>query len=238
MLIAAWLFLTGCTVSIAATVNPNGSGEVKFIYKLSKDDQSLLSQGGQGGDASKLCEGMATMSESVPGQGSIKQEKHGSETWCVISQAFGSLEEMRTSLDQQGLSMNTLSIANGRFVFDASINTSGSSSDLNGALPVGFTFELTLPGKAISHNADKVESYTLIWEMGIGQVKQMHAESGVEGRSIDWMEMIQKPVVVLPCIGIIILVLAVLIIGELTRGSRPRKPTAASPSRPTVSGGL
>jgi hypothetical protein len=220
VLLAVCLFLTSCTVSIAATVNPNGSGELKVIYKLSKDDQKTFTQNGMA-DASKLCEGLATMSEGIStSQGSIKQEKHGSETWCVMSQAFKSLEEMRTNLNTQGFSINTLNIGNGRFNFDATMNTGNSSNELNMGMPIGLTFELTLPGKAISHNADKVNRYTLIWELGLGQVKQMHAESGVEGRSVNWMEMIQKPIVILACIGVIILVLIVLILGELTRGSR------------------
>jgi len=222
VILAACLFLTGCTVSIAATVNPNGSGDLKMIYKLSEDDQKTFSQSGMA-DASKLCEGMATMSEGVPGQGSIQQEKHGSETWCVMGQSFSSLEELRANLNTQGFSVNTLSIENGRFIFNATMDTGDSSGELNVGLPIGFTFELTLPGKAIRHNADQVKSYTLIWEMGLGQVKQIHAESGLEGRSTDWLALIQKPLVILPCIGIVILMLVILIIGELTRGSRKEK---------------
>jgi hypothetical protein len=219
VLLVACLFLTGCTVSIAATVNPNGSGVLKIIYKLSKDDQKTFTQSGMT-DASKLCEGLATMSEGFPSQGSIKQEKHGNETWCVMSQAFKSLEEMRTNLNTQGFSINTLSVGNGRFNFDATMNTGTSSSEFNVGMPIGLTFELTLPGKAISHNADKVNGYTLIWDLSLGQVKQMYAESGVEGRSVNWIEIIQKPIWILACIGVIILVLIILVISELTRGSR------------------
>jgi hypothetical protein len=189
-------------------------------------------------DASKLCEGLSTMSEGLQGNESIMQEKHGSETWCVMAEAFGSLEEMRINLNQQGFSVNTMSIENGRFVFDASMNTGDSSSNLNVGMPIGLTYELTLPGKVTNHNADKVKSYTLIWELGIGQVKQMHAESGVEGRRIDWLEIIQKPLVILPCIGVVILVLIILIIGEFTRGSRQQQPPAVPPAGPTVSGGV
>jgi hypothetical protein len=229
LLLAACLFLTGCTVSIVTTVNPNGSGELKIIYKLSEDDKKTFTQSGMT-DASKLCEGMVTMSEGFPGQGTIKQEKHGSETWCVMGQAFGSLDEMSSKLNTEGFTVNTASINNGRFTFDAAMNTGDSSSELNMGMPIGLTFELTLPGKAISHNADKVKNYTLIWEMGLGQVKQMHAESGLEGRSTDWLALIQKPLVILPCIGFVILVLAILIVGELTRGSRQRKPPEGPPA--------
>jgi hypothetical protein len=226
LMIAVWVFLTGCTVSIATTVDPNGTGEVKVIYKLSQDDQKTFSQSGMS-DASKLCEGFSTMSQSFQGgTSSIKQEKHGSETWCVMSQAFGSLEEMRAKLNEQDFTINTLAIQNGRFVFDATLNMGSGSSDSNLGLPIGITYELTLPGKAISHNADKVKGYTLIWEMGMGQTKQIHAESGVEGRSTDWLGLIQQPIVILPCIGIIVLVLVVLIIGEVVRGSRPKPPAA------------
>ena len=229
LMLAACLFLTGCTVSIVTTVNPNGSGELKIIYKLSEEDKKNFTQSGMT-DAGKLCEGMVTMSESFSGQGTIKQEKHGSETWCVMSQAFGSLEEMTSKLNTEGFTINTASIGNGRFVFDAVMNTGVSSSELNVGMPIGLTFELTLPGKAIRHNADKVKNYTLIWELGLGQVKQIHAESGLEGRSTDWLALIQKPLVILPCIGFVILLLAILIIGELTRGSRQRKPPEAPPA--------
>jgi LppM domain len=180
-------------------------------------------------DASKLCEGLATMSEGMVGQGSIKQEKHGSETWCVMSQSFNSLDEMRTNLNTQGLSINTLSMENGLFIFDATMNIGEDSDEINVGMSFAFTFELTLPGKAIRHNADKVDSYTLVWETGVGQVKQMHAESSLEGRSTDWLTLIQKPIVVLPCIGVIILVLVILIIGELGRGTRQRKPPDLPP---------
>jgi hypothetical protein len=229
LMLAACFFLTGCTVSIVTTVNPNGSGELKVIYKLSEEDKKTFTQSGMT-DAGKLCEGMVTMSESFSGQGTIKQEKHGSETWCVMGQAFGSLEEMISKLNMEGFAVNTASIDNGRFVFDAVMNTGESSSELNVGMPIGLTFELTLPGKAIRHNADKVENYTLIWELGLGQVKQIHAESGLEGRSTDWLELVQKPLVILPCIGFGILLLVILIIWELTRGSRQQK----APEPPSI----
>jgi hypothetical protein len=228
-LLAASLFLTGCTVSIVTTVNPNGTGELKIIYKLSEEDKKTFTQGGMT-DAGKLCEGMVTMSESFSGQGTIKQEKHGSETWCVMGQAFGSLEEMTSKLNTEGFTINTANIVNGQFVFDAVMNTGVSSSEINVGMPIGFTFELTLPGKAIRHNADKVNNYTLIWELGLGQVKQIHAESGLEGRGTDWLELIQKPLVILPCIGFGILLLVIMIIWELTRGSRQQKPQEVPPS--------
>jgi len=228
MLLAACIFLTGCTVSIVATVNPNGSGELKMIYKLNEDDKKNFTSSGMT-DASKLCEGMATMSEGFPGQGTIKQEKHGSETWCVFGQTFGNLEEMSAQLSTEGFTVNTLRIDHGRFIFDAAVNLGTSSTESYMSMPVGLTFELTLPGKAIRHNADKVKSYTLIWEMGFGQAKQIYAESSLEGRSIDWLAFIQKPIVILPCIGFIILMLVILIIGELTRGSRQPKPPEAPP---------
>jgi hypothetical protein len=223
LLLAASLFLTGCTISIAASVNPNGSGELKMIYKLSEEDQKTFTQSGMA-DASKLCEGMATMSEGSPGQGSIQQEKHGSETWCVIGQPFASLEEMHSNLNTQGFTVNTLSIENGRFIFDAAINTGNSSDVMSVGMPIDITFELTLPGKAIRHNADKVKSYTLVWDTNLGQVKQMYAESGLEGRSTDWLGLLQKPLVIMPCIGVVILALIGLIIGELVRGARRAKP--------------
>jgi len=228
MLLVAGLFLTGCTVSIVTTVNPNGSGELEFIYKLNEDDKKTFTQSGMT-DASKLCEGMATMSEGVPGQGTIQQEKHGSETWCVMSETFGSLEEMRSKLGTEGFTVHTASIDNGRFTFDAAMNVGESSDELSMGMPFGLTFELTLPGKAIRHNADKVNSYTLIWEMGLGQEKSIYAESGLEGRRTDWLALLQKPVVVLPCIGFVILVLVILIVGEMTRGSRQRKLPDAPP---------
>jgi hypothetical protein len=223
MLLAACLFLSGCNVNIATIVNPNGSGEVKTIYKLSKEDQKTFTQSGLA-DAGKLCEGMATLSESFPNQGTIKQEKHGSETWCVISQVFRSLEEMTPELSTQGFTVNTASMANGRFTFDAVMNTGVSSSDLNLGMPIRLTFELTLPGKVIGHNADKVKNYTLIWELALGEDNMIYAESGLEGRSTDWLALIQTPLVILPCIGFVILLLVFLIIMELTRGSRQRKP--------------
>lgn len=228
MLLAACLFLTGCTVSIVTTVNPNGSGELKIIYKLSEEDKKNFTQSGMT-DAGKLCEGMVTMSESFSGQGTIKQEKHGSETWCVMGQAFGSLEEMTSKLNTEGFTINTASIGNGRFVFDAVMNTGESSSELNVGMPIGLTFELTLPGKVIRHNADKVKNYTLIWELALGQDNLIHVESGLEGRSTDWLALIQTPLVILPCIGFVILLLVVLIIVELTRGSRQRKPPEPPP---------
>lgn len=230
ILLAACLFLSGCTVSIVTTVNPNGTGKLDFIYKLSEDDQQTFTQSGMT-DADKLCEGMATMSEGFQGQGTIKEEKHGRETWCVISEAFGSLEEMRTKLDAQGFTINTANIANGRFIFDAVMNTSDSSGsdELNIGLPIALTYELTLPGKAIRHNADKVKGHTLIWEMGLGQVKPIYAESGLEGRGTDWLALIQKPAVVLPCIGFVILLLVILVFLELGRGARQQKLPPAPP---------
>jgi hypothetical protein len=92
--------LTACTMSITAKVNPDGSGEIGFAYKLTEDDKETFAGMGMS-NMDDLCGQLSSQgNESLPVSLNLRQEKHGSETWCVARQRYNNLEGLRRGLGE------------------------------------------------------------------------------------------------------------------------------------------
>jgi hypothetical protein len=180
--VLAALVLSGCTMGILTKINADGSGELGFVYKFTKSELETLS--GMGASADTICTDVASSGSGVGGDVELKQEKHGDETWCVGSQPFATLDELRTQLGGEGFALNTLEIVGDKFTFDADIDMSSASTDMEGIpFDIKIQYELTAPGKVNNHNGDKKDGTTVIWDLSLTEPRNLHVESSTKGGS-------------------------------------------------------
>lgn len=183
MFVILSLLLTACSISITTKVNGDGTGEMGFAYKFTKDDLSQL--GTYGMNADTICTDLQSQSggsSGVPSDFTLKQETHGAETWCVASKQFTSLDTLKTEISGSGFTINTMDISGGKFTFDGTADMTSSDT---GSMPLSITilYELTAPGtidKAKS-DADSYNGNTATWNLALGQTKSLHLESNTKG---------------------------------------------------------
>jgi hypothetical protein len=175
------MLLTACSISITTKVNADGSGELGFAYKFTKDDLSQLS--GMGMSSDTICSDLESQGGSdMPADFAFKQETHGNETWCVGAKTFDNLDDLRNEISGEGFTINTMEISDGTFVFDAVADMSGTDT---GGMPFSITidYDLTAPGSIDKgkSNADDYSGNTATWNLALTGSKDMHLESSTKG---------------------------------------------------------
>jgi hypothetical protein len=177
------VLLTACSISITTKVNADGSGELGFAYKFTKDDLSQL--GGMGMNADTICTDLQSQGDSsMPSDFTFEQEKHGDETWCVGTKSFDNLDDLKSEISGEGFTVKTMEINGDKFVFDATADMSGTDT---GGMPLSLTinYDLTAPGKIDkgASDADKYDGNTATWNLALTGSKAMHLESSTKGGS-------------------------------------------------------
>jgi len=224
------LVLSACTIDITATVNPDGSGALGMIYKLTADDLNTFESMGM--PSEEIC---TSVSEESGEDMTLSQEKHGDEIWCIAEKEVATLEELKAEIEGDGFTINALELDNDQFVFDADVDmTTEDTGGLDFGL-IEINFSMTAPGKVTDHNGDSIDGNTVTWNMPLGSKKLMYMESKVGSsglnlpgtdNGIPWV-----PVLMLCCccVVMIILVIAVgVIIWRMNQGVKAGEPIPSS----------
>jgi hypothetical protein len=210
--------LTACTFQFSTVVNADGTGEFRTEIGVNADEQeqlSLLSEG----ELDSFCS-MDLLLEDMPADVDFREEQRGDETWCVATQSFTNLDELRGHYGDTDIQVNRLEITEDQFYYDVDIYLGAQelgADDLEMMEAFGIDFkvswELTAPGSVISHNADEVDGRTLRWNLSPGGNVNMAAESNLGGGGI--------PVLVWVVIGGILIAGGLLVI-EFSRSRRAK----------------
>lgn len=170
----AALILSACTIDITTIVNPDGSGSLGMTYKLTVDDIKNLEGMGMIGDT--ICEQMSEGEEEFI----FVREEHGDEIWCIASRPIATLETMKTEMDGEGFTVNTLEIMGNQFTFDANADMSQQEGAEGFDLAMlQISYSMTAPGKVTNHNGDSITGNTVTWKLPLGESKNLHLESKV-----------------------------------------------------------
>ncbi len=185
IIIVAALLLTGCAIGISTKVNADGSGELGVVYKLNSSDIQTLSSMGGSTDTANICSSLESSSGSsgLPAGTTLKQEKHGDETWCVATQSFSTIDALKTQLGGEGFTINTLEIQGGKLTFDADVDMGAGQDTSSMPFTINMSYDFTAPGKISNNDADKVNGNTATWNLEMGKTRHMHLESALSGGS-------------------------------------------------------
>jgi hypothetical protein len=185
LFILAVLLLSACKVNFITDIKSDGSGSYTQELGFTKDEAAMagLSSGGAGEEFCKNANTQGGGSELPPGTTIRQETRNGDETWCIFETSFKSLNDLKSVYATTDLQINNLSLADGKLVYDVTLDMSGES----GSAPMADIYWLvTLPGKIGDHNATEVDGNTLKWKLLIGQKNNLHAESAVGGFNFDF----------------------------------------------------
>lgn len=180
------LFLSACSFNVTTVVESDGSGTWKTEIGFNAEDQALLSSFGMG--ASEVCQEMQADGE-LPAGAQISTEERDGSIWCVVEQSFATLAELRQLHSEgDGITVNRLEILDDQFYYDLSLDMRDAEASLEemqelGEFALDFTWQLTVPGKVVSHNADAISGNTLTWNLTPGTIISLQAESNLSSGS-------------------------------------------------------
>jgi hypothetical protein len=171
---AAALLLSGCRIVIDTRVDADGSGEVRSAVVFTAEEVQGFAQT-PGNESKSVCD---SLRRDLPPETAFAEEEREGETYCVTTQPFGDLRELRRLYaEMSNVTVNELEMGFGRFVFDVDVDLSEAGPDQEE--PVANEWRLTVPGALGANNADRVEGQTLIWTVAPGERANLHAESSV-----------------------------------------------------------
>jgi hypothetical protein len=182
----AWL-LAACTVQFGTQVNSGGGGQFRVEMSYTPEEAATLQ--GMGGDlpGGDLCGAMQAQlnTGTVPEGMEYYTEVRGEDTWCGFRLPFATLDELQQAYDDMGFVVNEMSLSDGNFVYDVSLEDMGTG-DL-GFVPIQLRWELTVPGIVGDNNADVVEGNTLTWNLATTGQNHLHAESSQPPTWVWWV---------------------------------------------------
>ena len=214
------LVLSACTLEFNTAIQPDGSGELKVEFGLGPEEQ--VEAQSTAGSLENLCTSAQAFVRLPPGAQTYIEQR-GEEIWCGVVAPFTDLNELTALLfDQPGVEVNQITFLEDRLIFDVTM-------DLSRRLEVGgekykapeVTWEVTVPGTLVGHNADSFEGNTLAWVVRRGELRTMRAESvssiptGFFGTGL--------PVPLITLVSLPCLCLVVLISGGVVLFRRRRK---------------
>jgi hypothetical protein len=171
------IFLTACNVRIATTIEESGAGQYGFEMGFTPGDQDALED--LDSSPEQFCQEMQTGGDLPPGA-SLTVEQRDEDIYCVMTQPFTSLTELRSLYSEgSGITVNALDIADNTLTYD--IDMVMNEDDTTGAGFVDMAWQVTVPGTVSKHNADSVNGNTLTWVLVPGESRNIHVESSVGG---------------------------------------------------------
>lgn len=178
LFIATTLLLSACKVNFITDIKNDGSGTYTQELGLTEDEVSMA---GLSSSDEKFCENANSESggSELPAGTTVRQEARGEgEVWCVFETPFKTLDGLREVYATTDMQINTLSLTDGKMVYDITLDMSAEGVDM----PLGNLYwTVIMPGSVTNHNATDVKGNTLKWKLSIGQKNTMHAESSLGG---------------------------------------------------------
>ena len=227
------LVLAACTFQVNTTITPSGAGELRSEIGFTEADIEALKTIDTSPE--KFCADAQTGGD-LPEGSPVTVEVRGDETWCVVTVAFASLDELNTTYtNMQGLVINQLELTPTSFTYDVDIAFTGDETTQLGADQVLFRWLVTPPGTVTDHNADELDGDALIWNVGIGETVNAHivttispvqALGGVGGGLPGWLI---PTVVGLGCCLLLLVAVVVVVVVVMRRRQANTPPAAAAP---------
>jgi hypothetical protein len=179
----ALLVLAGCTVEYHTSFQEDGSGQMAMAIGYTAQEASDLAEL-SGGDTANLCQELwAESSSDLPPNATIREEQRGDETYCLVEFSFANLDELRSIYEEQDVTVDRLEIVDDRFYYDVSVDMTGTEGL---GFAMNMTWVVTMPGSMGENNASEVNGRTLTWNLAMGQVNTLQAESSLGNSNWVW----------------------------------------------------
>jgi hypothetical protein len=173
-----WL-LSACTLQANTVVTPGGAGELRVEIGMTAVEQQMMRSLGNSPDA--ICRELQTMAE-LPEGTTMGVEERGMELWCVFGRPFADLDELAFLYADMGwATVNQLSIVDEVFTYDIQAQALGMDLPDIPLAGIDVRWQVTMPGRILNHNAERVSGATLSWSLATDQPMRMQATSDLSG---------------------------------------------------------
>jgi hypothetical protein len=176
-LVGAALLLAACTIQVNTTVQPSGAGELRTEMGFNQADQEALS--GVGASPEQFCADMQS-DEGLGDEAPVTVEERGDEIWCVVTVPFADLAELRELYaGMGGITVNTLEVSGGEFAYEVQVEFAADQAEGMALADLSYRWQVTMPGRVSSNNADETDGSTLTWNVGLGETITAQATSSL-----------------------------------------------------------
>ncbi len=166
----ALLLLMACRVDFHTQFQTPESGNVMISWTMTAEEEQMLASM-DAGSAEDLCNEMKSeimQDEEDEATVTFHEEDDGSKV-CTIQGPFASLEELQ-DIYGEDTKINKIGEVDGKFIYDVVVSPLDSSeAGTDMPMPIVFTWRVTMPGKVVEHNGDKIEGRTITWNIASGK---------------------------------------------------------------------
>jgi hypothetical protein len=222
LLVVTALVLSACQVNFITDIKDNGSGVYTQEIGFQADEASMA---GLDTSGENFC---ADQNQELPPGTTIREEtRNGDETWCIFETSFATLEDLKTIYATTDMTINDISMTDGKLSYDVSLDLSTDTSGMATGASIYWT--VTMPGSVIETNATERDGSTLKWTLVSGQVNNMRAVSNTGGLDLggDTLWYIIGAAALCLCLIVIIVVVVVVIL--LVRRNKKKAASAGQP---------
>ena len=187
---------------------PN-SGVLKAVFVIPKSIEPLLKQE-NGEDAEQFCKDIG---ESEEDKGSrVTFNKKGDGYVCTVFIPFKSIDELEDEIGGSDIDIYQIGEKGGKFYYDLMVES--DFDDPSSDLKISVVWSVTMPGKVISSNGDKVKGSTVIWDLPTSGSRRLTAVSKMGGTSNTTI------LIAVLCVGTLVLLVVVAVIVWLVLRSK------------------
>jgi hypothetical protein len=176
--------LAACTLQTNTVVQPTGAGELRTEVGLTAADQQVLRT--IASSPEQFCRDLQA-SQLLPAGATVSVEQRGLDVWCVLGLPFADLNELQSLYSEmEGVSVNSLLISDGVFTYDVEVEVLGSLLAEFGPMSPTIRWQVTMPGRVLSHNADQSAGRTVSWSLATDEPLRAQATSELAGGDGLW----------------------------------------------------
>jgi hypothetical protein len=169
---AGTLLLSACRVVVETEIRQDGSGELRTAIVFSEEENQGFAET-PGNEGKSICE---SVTEDAPAGADLSEEVRDGETWCITTQTFADLAQLRQLYSGMGtVTVRELRLDEADLVVNLEIDLTDSSDEEQ----VATEWRLRLPGTLGDHNAHRVEAGVLVWDVNPGERQELRAKSTV-----------------------------------------------------------
>ena len=182
------LFLTACNLQFNTAIQPSQGGvyalEVGFLPKEEESLEALDTS------LEEFC-AETQKSDELPEGSTSRVEARGDANWCIIEMPFANLDELTKYYEEmEGLTINQLEVQNGELLYDLTLAFDASELSQEGSdAEMELTWQVTMPGQVLEHNAASAQGNTLTWDIPqSGDAVNFKARSRLSGGGLPGLD--------------------------------------------------
>ena len=227
---AVALLLAACSMDFHTKFDTPQSGTIEIVWTTTAEEAQMLQSMGSG-TVEDMCNEMKSdmgkESENVTVE--FSTDDNGNNI-CTVRGPFNSLQDLQDAYGEE-VTVNRIGEENGKFYYDITYDSSADDLGGLGTGPIALHWRVTMPGKVLESNGDKVEGNTVTWNLSGSGEHHLRAVSKIGGFNLD-----SKTLGLLAlclCLPLLLLIVAVIVWLVVRKKKQTQSTAAVAPETNT-----